>query len=393
MRTLILASTLALLLSGCSIFGSRSEPRSVVLDAAGKPDAGPALHAAVADARVVFVGEGHDDRQHHRFQLQVLRTLDASEGAPPMLGMEMFQRPAQPHLDDYVEGRIDELEMLRRTEYFSRWRFDHTLYAPLWRYCREHGLRVIALNAEAEVVSKVGKTGLASLTPEERAKLADEIDLEVPSHVERVRGVLEKVHPLPEAEMQAFYEAQTSWDETMAESAARELLAAGPDSRMVVIAGGQHIQGRDGIPDRVGRRVPDAERLVIVLATLRGEDTPPSDPGKYGDFMVTFPHRADVVRPRLGVRLTNVENEVGLHFDEVVPGGSAASAGFLAGDVLVEMDGAPMTDLTDLRYLLDTRQLYETATLVVVREGERVSVETKLLPAPRPPEPRSTSGG
>jgi uncharacterized iron-regulated protein len=33
--------------------------------------------------------------------------------------MEMFQRPFQKTLDDYIKGAIDEREFLKNTEYFK----------------------------------------------------------------------------------------------------------------------------------------------------------------------------------------------------------------------------------------------------------------------------------
>jgi uncharacterized iron-regulated protein len=62
-----------------------------------------------------------------------------------------------------------------------------------------------------------------------------------------------------------MYEAQTLWDEYMAESIAQTLssssgpaaeprASAGPSSRMVVLVGSGHIRGHVGLPDRVTRR-------------------------------------------------------------------------------------------------------------------------------------------
>src|SRR5262249_46857217 len=100
--------------------------------ATARPSQAPAadaVAAAVATSDLVFFGEEHDDRAMHEYEGWLLATLeDANEAQgghrPLLLGMEMFQRPFQEPLDDYVAGRIDEREMLRRTEYFARWSFD-----------------------------------------------------------------------------------------------------------------------------------------------------------------------------------------------------------------------------------------------------------------------------
>ena len=60
---------------------------------------------------------------------------EAADGHPRLaIGLEMFQRPFQPHLDDYVAGRIGIDELLARTEYFDRWRYDARLYAPIFEF-------------------------------------------------------------------------------------------------------------------------------------------------------------------------------------------------------------------------------------------------------------------
>jgi uncharacterized iron-regulated protein len=111
---------------------------------------------ALAEKRVVFIGEQHTRYDHHLIQLEIIRRLHALH--PKMaIGMEMFQQPFQRHLDEYVAGSIDELAMLRATEYYRRWRMDYRLYAPILRYAREHGLPVIALNIPSELTHNVAQ--------------------------------------------------------------------------------------------------------------------------------------------------------------------------------------------------------------------------------------------
>jgi len=41
------------------------------------------------------------------------------------VGMEMFQKPFQPVVNDYLDGRIDERTFLKKTEYFSAWGYQY----------------------------------------------------------------------------------------------------------------------------------------------------------------------------------------------------------------------------------------------------------------------------
>lgn len=322
-------------------------PRAVTMRGADE------LERAVDGARVVCVGEFHDQLSHHRFQRDVLQRVAAS-GAPTLLGMEMFQRPAQQHLDDYVAGRIDEREMLRRTEWFTRWGADHTVYAPLWRFCRAHGVRVVALNADRDITRKVNRQGLDALTPAERSAIASEIDLDVAEHRRRVMGVFTGgVHPMPEDALERMYQAMTVWDETMAESAARALVDAGPSSRMVIVAGAGHVQEWSGIPARLARRVRGLTPLVVICRAPGTEMDDDGLPWDLADFVVRMPDDAATDTPKLGVKF----REGTLTVDEIVPGGNAARIGLGAGDTILKVskgDGMliDVRDLVDLRWVL-----------------------------------------
>lgn len=348
-----------------------------------------AIEDAVDESKVVLIGESHDDRAHHRFQLDVLRRMSETSDGPVLLGMEMFQRPWQQHLDDYVEGKIDEREMLRRTEYFARWSFDHTFYAPMWRLCREKGMRIVALNPAAELHRKANRQGLESLTPEERAALPAEIDLGVAPHRERIMKVFTGgAHPMPPARLEGLYLGQVIWDETMAESAANALAKAGRGARMLVIAGSYHIQEFDGIPDRLVRRAGSAAQPMTVIVMRRDGATREDDPADaaLGDFVVRTPEELPGEAPRAGVRLGAPGNVV----EDVVKDGLAAAAGITKGDVLAAIETPSGTidvlDATDLRMAIDLCHAAgrDGVVLTVERGGARMNV--KLLFAAAKPQ-------
>ena len=318
------------------------------------------LDAAIDAARVVLVGEYHDRRSHHEVQRDVLErvTADAAAGHDPVfLGMEMFQRPVQQHLDDYVAGKIDEVEMLRRTEYYTRWSMDHTMYAPLWRFCRDHGVRILALNTDRDINRKVGREGIDKLTPEERAQIAREIDMNDAAHRARIMAVfLGGAHKMPQEALDRMYQAMTVWDETMAETAANALTEAGPTSRMVIVAGGQHVEEFNGIAGRLARRRPDLKTLVIACRVAGQDDDPEKTPAQIADFIVTTPDGSLPEAPKVGVGLGEPTDK-GLPVTMVAKGEIAERAGVLAGDT-VERLGLPggtllpIRDLTDFKYVL-----------------------------------------
>ena len=130
---------------------------------------------ALADRRVVYVGETHDRYAHHLTQLEIIKAMHAVH--PRLaIGMEMFQQPFQAYLDDYVAGRLSEREMLVATEYYRRWRYDYRLYALILRYARDNGLPVVALNVAGELVEQVRAHGIDGLDAADRARLPAEIE-------------------------------------------------------------------------------------------------------------------------------------------------------------------------------------------------------------------------
>lgn len=342
---------------------------------------------AVAASDVVFFGEQHVDRAQHEYEAWLLATLyDANAAQSPerplLLGMEMFQRPFQAPLDDYVAGRIDEREMLRRTEYFKRWNWDYTFYAPLWRFCREHGIRVVALNADQAISRKVGREGLAALNGDERSQVASEIDLGNAAHRERIVGLFNAgAHKVSEDRLQKLYEAMTLWDETMAESAAAALADAGPAARMLVVAGSGHVKSGTGIPDRLARRVHGLRRTIVVgefrdagaaTGLMHGGD----------EFSVPFAEREPPPAPDLAVVFDTTPTPSGLLVQSVIAGGTAASAGVQGGDVLARLGGLPVSDLSDVRYVVDASHAGWRIRGEVIRDGARVPVEFVMAPPP-----------
>ena len=72
----------------------------------GIPVSQAQMLAVAGDARIVYVGETHDNPASHRLELQVLQALAERYPGRVALGMEMFVRSQQPALDRWVAGRV-----------------------------------------------------------------------------------------------------------------------------------------------------------------------------------------------------------------------------------------------------------------------------------------------
>jgi hypothetical protein len=123
----------------------------------------------VIDKPIIYVGEWHTLYEDHKVQLEVIRALH-KENRKFAIGMEMFQKPYQQSLDDYISGASTEKEFLKSSEYFKRWKFNYHLYREILDFARANDIPVVALNQEEEIIKKVSDGGLDELDEDERAR-------------------------------------------------------------------------------------------------------------------------------------------------------------------------------------------------------------------------------
>ncbi len=229
-------------------------------------------------ADVVYLGETHNNPKDHEVQLEIVQAL-YQENPKIAIAMEIFQRPYQGIVDDFLAGRITEAQLLEQSEYEERWGFPWDYYAPLLRFAKTHRLPVLALNTPTEVTRKVARSGLGSLTTPERESIppVSEIRTDNVEYRRMVQEVYELHHQAGHGNstsFERFFTAQVLWDETMAETIA-QFLRANPDYQVVVLVGQAHIVYGYGIPSRVARRL-NTSGLVqrsVLLGVSKQEQT------------------------------------------------------------------------------------------------------------------------
>ena len=222
--------------------------------------------AALQTADVVYLGERHDSTADHAAQLEIIEALHA-ENPDLAIALEMFQRPFQPVIDRYLAGEITEAELVAQTEYLERWGFPWEFYAPFLRFAQANELPVLALNAPAEITRQIAREGLESLEEEDFRyipPLAD-IDTSNDDYREFVAAAFGAHGAHGDFNLDNFFAAQVTWDETMAMTIA-DFKTANPDTQVVVLAGNGHVIYGHGIPDRVQRRLgADLAQQIVVL--------------------------------------------------------------------------------------------------------------------------------
>jgi uncharacterized iron-regulated protein len=245
------------------------------------------LLADLAEADVVYVGEAHDDADHHLVQLRIIEHLH-SKGRLHGIGMEMFRRPFQETLNDYVEGTIGEAEMLEKTGWRENWGYDFALYKPILDFARQWKLPIVALNIDKDVRKKISESGLGALSNSERARLpaidtSDEAYKKSLKHI--FQAHLEEGEEFSQEKFDRFFLVQCVWDQVMADSVVRWFRAAPENAQLVVLAGTGHMRNRRGIPGTVRTRLGKRDKVVIPISI---RDFPPPRSvfaGSYADWV------------------------------------------------------------------------------------------------------------
>lgn len=211
---------------------------------------------------VIYLGENHDDSEHHLQQLEIIKQLHQDDNQANLaIGMEMFQRPFQPILDRYLAQEISEEELKERTEYDTRWGFNWEFYAPILRYAQAEQISIIALNTPEEITSKVAQAGIKSLEGSDFRYIPslNEIHLDNQEYRQQIEEIyLQHVENGQgnSTDLDNFFAAQVLWDETMADAIASYYQNNFP-SQIVVLVGKAHVMNEYAIPDRVTRRIKD----------------------------------------------------------------------------------------------------------------------------------------
>ncbi|MBI5055687.1 MAG: ChaN family lipoprotein [Nitrospirae bacterium] len=308
-----------------------------------------------ADKKIIYVGEVHDVFAHHAVQLDIITGLH-DKNKKIAIGMEMFQRPFQKTLDSFIGGKMTEADFLRQSEYFKRWGFDYNLYKPILDFAREKKLPVVALNMEREIIEKVSKKGVDSLTSEEKKMLPREMDLTDGEYRDRLKDIFAQHKNEKDANFDFFYMSQLLWDETMSQSI-NTFLKEKPDYQMVALAGKGHIEYGSGIPKRTFRRNGYGYSIVLIDAEVEKG---------IADYVI-FPKSVEgVTSPKL---MVFVDEENGILKITGFPEKSVSEkAGLKAGDIIISIDGITVKSVEDIKIHLLYKKTGETVKVKAQRK-------------------------
>jgi len=227
------------------------------------------LLARCADARVVTLGENHDDPATHQIELAMLEGLHRHH--PDLVfSMEMFERDVQDVLDQYLSGDLMEHEFIAASRPWGNYETD---YRPLVEFCRERELPVVASNIPRPLAGQVAQAGyeFADFSDEELPFIAETFEAPEDGYWEAFRDTMMmpgmEAMGISEDTIKLYYQAQVIKDETMAESVSRAA-EANPEALVYHIAGAFHLGDYHGTYPRITRNLPGADVVSIVVVPV-----------------------------------------------------------------------------------------------------------------------------
>ncbi len=332
---------------------------------------------AISAARVIYIGETHDNIEAHRVQLEILKAISNRFPGKVAVGMEMFRRSAQPDLNQWHNGQLPDKEFNKL--FRQNWGGGYRLYLPVTNYMKSRNIPLIGLKSttETEQVLREGGPNAPGLPI---------LDLRDPYHSAYSMSLFgaNKDHA---PEVLKPYQMLVLWEESMAQTVAEFL--ANPkyaDYKLIVLAGGFHVQYGYGIPKRAFRRVPHAYTIVLPHITKTPEELkdremnvdPVSIPLYSADYAWAVSYVVEQDNGiKFGVMLQEKEGD-GLWITSVMEGSNGERLGMQKDDKIVNMDGSPISNIDDLRGLLQKKSSGDTVTVSVQREGTLKSLSGVL---------------
>ncbi len=250
--------------------------------------------ASVLPGSILILGENHGIATH-RDQHVLLLNLLREKGMKISVGLEFLNYTDQAFVDQYLSDQLTEDQFLKSVQWQG---FGFEFYKQQLRFPLISAGFSIGLNIPRFVTSKIAKTGVESLKPEELKLMPPLFQIGRDSYKKRFAEV---IHVPAGAVLDRYFTAQSTWDDTIAWQAT-QFLQAHPEQVLVIVVGEFHAQYGGGLANRIQAR--DSKIKVTTLSQLwavknlddgtqanwteeeiQSEIKPSQDEGPRGDFI------------------------------------------------------------------------------------------------------------
>jgi uncharacterized iron-regulated protein len=341
------------------------------------------------DTRILLIGESHTSRESHRVQFQVIEALHRA-GRRVIIGLEMYPYTAQPALDRWSRGAVggpapmSEEAFLGESAWYQHWGLHFGYYRDIFLFARDNGLRMVGVNAPRDVIAAVRKKGLGNLTPEEARQLPADIDADNAEHLTLFKtyfGGGDATHGgaggTSESAWKDMLGAQAAWDATMAFHAAKAWREAKDDRAIVVVlVGSGHVAYSLGIARQARRSFDGQVSSIIPIEIAKGETMQVR--ASYADIVWGVPLESSPAYPSFGITPVTRSADQLQQVVVVERDSPAAQAGVTVGDIVLAIDGQPITSRESFNRLSVTKNWGDTADVKLRRGSDEITVKLFL---------------
>lgn len=227
-----------------------------IVDARGEPVAEAALTAALASAQFAFIGEKHDNPDHHRIEAQLIAARLAGKPGSAVV-FEMLDDAQKPLLQGLSAG--DDLATIKAKLAWPDKGWDLAVYGPLFQRSLKDGT-LVAGNIGKAFIGQLYGQGEALFAGNERfASIATASEATRKHLLDRIFeahcGMQERESLAPMLNIQLVKDA----------SMADAMLGHAP---ALLVAGGEHARADTGVPSHVQARSGAASRVVVQLVEV-----------------------------------------------------------------------------------------------------------------------------
>lgn len=397
------------------------QPGQIYSSEKGKMISEEELIARLASARVVLLGEDHDNLEQHQKQARFIELLQKKTKV--VIGMEFFEMQQQAILEGWVNQEIGEKELLEKSGWFKKVGFHYRHYKPIMDVARKYAIPTYGVNIPRSEVRQVSRGGWDALSQEQKTKFSPlEKD---PEHRYLIQRMLGKFAVMAGKEFSTVYAAQCLWDAAMATHILEILSQHEEGTTMVVIAGNGHVSYDLGIPRCLKQR-GENNQVSLVFQSVQARKSPhgqnfskqknphgskPKNPHSkkaetssektkevkkdphfkmgmsqgqkseifsrnLGKYVVGTYDSSNYPLPRLGVMIEERDQEVKIL--SAVAHSFAHSMKWQAGDAILYLNGEKISSLLDLQVALLSVNWQDKVGWIILRGKEEIKGEGQI---------------
>lgn len=238
---------------------------------------------AASKARVIMLGENHEDKVAHKLELDILKKISSTRENRTGLSLEFYDRESQSVMNEYLGGLVDLETFLGD----ARPPANYEDYQPMLEYCKEKNLPALASNCPrryTRMVSKNGRDFLNQLSNTSSSQWLPPLPYSGASHaytqnfIDIMRHMGNNNPNVPTK----MLDAQSLWDATMAHSVSGFLNKV---DTVVHVTGYFHIQHKLGTVEHFLRYAPGVDLLTVVILPSENLDSLNDEQKNIGDLV------------------------------------------------------------------------------------------------------------